>query len=172
MSHRGRFFSQGISPNDERVVCTLPPARLDCLVASWDSTLVDLPCGSANGAADFCIGIDQVLRGQEVCDAARDALAGARDGGNGQGGGGIGDASVQAGSGQGGGGSGDASLLAGIGQGGGCKLEVVDENFRENFGGCYAGDNNKIELCLDELIVVDNPDWECVCIDDETAKFE
>ena len=118
-----------------------------------------------------------LVQEEEVCG---DALAKAGTLRNGSGGGGIGDASVQAGTlrnGSGGGGCGDASVQVGFGQGGGghgggCSLEAVCENSCENIGGCYTGDNDKIKLCLDELIDVEKPSWENLCIDDETAKCE
>ena len=94
-------------------------------------------------------------------EVSGDALAKAGTLRNGSGGGGFGDASVQVGFGQGGG-----------GHGGGCSLEAVCENSCENIGGCYTGDNDKIKLCLDELIDVEKPSWENLYIDDETAKCE
>ena len=50
-------------------------------------------------------------------------------------------------------------------------MECIKEFVCEDAKGCYAG-NDKIKLCLDELIVAENLMWEDICIDADTAKLE
>jgi len=92
------------------------------------------------------------------------------------GGGGSGDPSADGGIGQnGGGGTGDPSADGGTFGRSGSALtrinEVACEQVGEDTLGCYAA-NDKIQLCLDELVVVESPVWEDICIDADTAKFE
>ena len=92
------------------------------------------------------------------------------------GGGGSGDPSADGGTGQnGGGGSGDPSADGGtlVCNGGALTRinEVASDQVGEGSLGCYAA-KDKIQLCLDELIVVETPVWEDISIDEDTAKFE
>ena len=75
----------------------------------------------------------------------------------------------------GGGGSGDPSADGGtlVCNGGALTRinEVASDQVGEGSLGCYAA-KDKIQLCLDELIVVETPAWEDISIDEDTAKFE
>ena len=144
-----------------------------------------------HGGGDVCdyngahgIGIQILGKGQNGGGGSGDPSADGEAYGNGiqilgtgqNGGGGSGDPSADGGIGQnGGGGTGDPSADGGTFGSSGSALtrinEVACEQVGEDTLGCYAA-NDKIQLCLDELVAVETPVWEDICIDDDTAKLE